>query len=145
MYLIDIMAKSFRVTMYFVCRFSHYVLRNRMSFVCSEYVEQCSFVWTASRLCTCTIGYLTLLPLWAVRPVQSFSACTRAHFTFTFYKDKSLNAVQGIMAVCFNIPAVHIHTVNKMYSFLGASAKSRKATVSFVTSGRTRLQPDGFS
>jgi len=26
---------------------------------------------------------IPLLPLWAVRPVQSFSACTRAHFTFT--------------------------------------------------------------
>jgi len=27
---------------------------------------------------------IPLLPLWAVRPVQSFSACTRVHFTFTF-------------------------------------------------------------
>jgi len=26
-----------------------------------------------------------LLPLWAVRPVQSLSACTRVHFTFTFF------------------------------------------------------------
>jgi hypothetical protein len=26
---------------------------------------------------------ITLLPLWAVRPVQSLSACTRVHFTFT--------------------------------------------------------------
>ena len=25
---------------------------------------------------------IPLLPLWAVRPVQSLSACTRAHFTF---------------------------------------------------------------
>jgi DNA-binding transcriptional LysR family regulator len=25
---------------------------------------------------------IPLLPLWAVRPVQSFSACTRVHFTF---------------------------------------------------------------
>ena len=25
-------------------------------------------------------------PLWAVRPAQSLSACTRVHFTFTFYK-----------------------------------------------------------
>jgi hypothetical protein len=28
---------------------------------------------------------IPLLPLWAVRPVQSLSACTRVHFTFTFY------------------------------------------------------------
>jgi hypothetical protein len=27
---------------------------------------------------------ISLLPLWAVRPVQSLSACTRVHFTFTF-------------------------------------------------------------
>jgi len=25
---------------------------------------------------------ITLLPLWAVRPVQSLSACTRVHLTF---------------------------------------------------------------
>jgi len=27
---------------------------------------------------------IPLLPLWAVRPVESLSACTRVHFTFTF-------------------------------------------------------------
>ena len=27
---------------------------------------------------------IPLLPLWAVRHVQSLSACTRVHFTFTF-------------------------------------------------------------
>ena len=27
---------------------------------------------------------IPLLPLWAVRPVQCLSACTRVHFTFTF-------------------------------------------------------------
>jgi len=26
---------------------------------------------------------IPLLPLWAVRPVQSLSACTRVQFTFT--------------------------------------------------------------
>ena len=29
---------------------------------------------------------IPLLPLWAVRPVQKLSACTRVHFTFTFTK-----------------------------------------------------------
>jgi len=29
---------------------------------------------------------IPLLPLWAVRPVQSLSACTRVHFTFTLPK-----------------------------------------------------------
>ena len=28
------------------------------------------------------IKAITLLPLWAVRPVQSLNTCTRAHFTF---------------------------------------------------------------
>ena len=28
---------------------------------------------------------ISLLPLWAVRPVQSLSACTRVHFTYFFY------------------------------------------------------------
>jgi len=35
----------------------------------------------------CTLPYsraIPLLALWAVRPVQSISACTRVHFTFTF-------------------------------------------------------------
>ena len=27
---------------------------------------------------------IPLLPLWTVRPVQSLSACTTVHFTFTF-------------------------------------------------------------
>jgi len=44
MYLFDILAKDFRLTMYFVCRFSCYVLHNRMSFVCNEFVEQYSFI-----------------------------------------------------------------------------------------------------
>ena len=28
---------------------------------------------------------IPLLPLWAVRPVQSLSACRRVHFTFTYF------------------------------------------------------------
>jgi len=37
---------------------------------------------------------IPLLPLWAVRPVQSLSACTRVHFTFTcliIYAESSLH------------------------------------------------------
>jgi len=33
--------------------------------------------------CTLTLP-IPLLPLWAVRPVQSHSACTTVHFTFTY-------------------------------------------------------------
>jgi len=32
-----------------------------------------------------------LLPLWAVRPVQSLSACTRVHFTFIFCSNSELS------------------------------------------------------
>ena len=34
---------------------------------------------------------MPLLPLWAVRPVQSLSACTRVHFTFTKSCEKDEN------------------------------------------------------
>ena len=61
MYLLDNMAKRLRLTMHFVRRFSYYVLRNHIHFVCSEYVEQCSFVRTVSRLCRYTIGYVIVL------------------------------------------------------------------------------------
>jgi len=30
-------------------------------------------------------GPIPILPLWAVRPVQSLSVCIRVHFTFTFF------------------------------------------------------------
>ena len=39
--------------------------------------------------CTLTLP-IPLLPLWAVRPVQSLSVCTRVHFTFTFYESVAL-------------------------------------------------------
>ena len=32
---------------------------------------------------------IPLLPLWAVRPVPSLSACKRVHFTFTYTREKS--------------------------------------------------------
>jgi len=35
------------------------------------------------QVCTLTLP-IPLLPLWAVRPVQSLSTCTRVHFTFTY-------------------------------------------------------------
>ena len=35
---------------------------------------------------------IPLFPLWAVRPVQSLSACTRVHFTFTFFTVEENNS-----------------------------------------------------
>ena len=54
------------------------------------------YSYTSTPLSACTVQLylyspqclystaIPLLPLWAVRPVQSLSACTRVHFTFTF-------------------------------------------------------------
>ena len=39
---------------------------------------------------------IPLLPLWAVRPVQSLSACTRVHFTFTFTCPLSFTVTFGL-------------------------------------------------
>jgi len=36
---------------------------------------------------------IPLLPLWGVRPVQTHSACTRVHFTFTFLLDKGVGCL----------------------------------------------------
>ena len=41
---------------------------------------------------------IPLLPVWAVRPVQNLSACTRVHFTFTFYT-QSICFVSNISVV----------------------------------------------
>jgi len=46
---------------------------------------------------------IRLLPLWAVRPVQSLSACTRVHFTF-FYRATYLYEV-GVLCSITNILA----------------------------------------
>ena len=46
-----------------------------------------------------------LLPLWAVRPVQSLSACTRGTFTFTFYLDSKKSVLFAIcrLVQCINV------------------------------------------
>ena len=47
----------------------------------------------------CTLPYskaIPLLPLWAVRPVQSLSVCTRVTFTFTF--GTLIDKVQDVIA-----------------------------------------------
>jgi len=46
---------------------------------------------------------IPLLPLWAVRPVQSLSACTRMHFTFTFTFYQSPELQQALSAAILNL------------------------------------------
>ena len=51
---------------------------------------------------------IPLLPLWAVRPVQSLSACTRVHFTFFTFYDKSLHVAITHSSIIHSIIA-HNH------------------------------------
>jgi hypothetical protein len=49
------------------------------------------------------VGAISLLPLWAVRPAQSFSACTRVNFTLNFYYSESLKMIVLLNKTCKNI------------------------------------------
>ena len=79
---------------------------------------------------------IPLLSLWAVRLVQSLSACTRVHFTLRFYFVLQTKAFEAELK--FQLRA---------WRFLGAFEKLRKVTISFVM----RVHPfvclplDGFS
>jgi hypothetical protein len=58
---------------------------------------------------------IPLLPLWAVRPVQSLSACTRVHFTFYFYMYQHTNTLQiSKLYIIFNPPPLH-SAINRHY------------------------------
>ena len=49
---------------------------------------------------------IPLLPLWAIQPVQSLSACTRVHFTFTFTMQNLVTTVTWHPATvhpCMNV------------------------------------------
>ena len=48
---------------------------------------------------------IPLRPLWAVRPVQSLSACTRAHFTyFLWHYSKLFKFLPSFWKSCFQAP-----------------------------------------
>jgi len=49
---------------------------------------------------------ISLLPLWAIRPVQSLSACTRVHFTFFTFM------VKYVISVVCNFRCDTRHTIN---------------------------------
>ena len=59
---------------------------------------------------------ITLLPLWAVRPVQILSACTKVHFTFTLHvsnprvllQEDSCIYIYGLVcSVCISISSLY--------------------------------------
>ena len=52
-----------------------------------------------------TVELYLYSPLWAVRPVQSLSACTRVHFTFTFTMTENIE----FQNVCKETAVVYIN------------------------------------
>jgi hypothetical protein len=53
---------------------------------------------------------IPLLPLWAVRPVQSLSACTMVHFTFTLrLSETSVSFYQNVLRHLAEAGTLHSH------------------------------------
>jgi len=91
---------------------------------------------------------IPLLPLWVVRPVQSLSACTRGHFTFTYTSTPPMGRTACTEPQCLYKGALYLfhsrlyNPVRQLYkaarksslqivkylSFLGTYTKFRKVT-----------------
>ena len=54
-------------------------------------------------------GAIPLLPLWAVRPVQSLSACTRVHFTFTYTSTPPMGRTACTQPQCLYNGALYLY------------------------------------
>jgi len=54
---------------------------------------------------------IPLLPLWAVRPVQSLSACTRVHFTFTYTSTSPMGRTACTEPQCLYKGALYLYGV----------------------------------
>jgi len=52
---------------------------------------------------------IPLLPLWAVRPVQSLSACTTVHFTFTFTSTPPMGCTACTEPQCLYNGALYLY------------------------------------
>ena len=50
---------------------------------------------------------IPLLPLWAIRPVQNLSACTRVHITFTYLNRLIPNVMHKFSRVYYHIKSLH--------------------------------------
>ena len=50
-----------------------------------------------------------LLPLWTVRPVQSLSACTRVHFTFTYTSTPPMDRTACTEPQCLYNGALYLY------------------------------------
>jgi hypothetical protein len=65
--------------------------------------------------------YIPLLPLWAVRTVESLSVCTRVHFTFTFdrgacTRDHCTSILQFFRTSLYITPQFHITALKAVCS-----------------------------
>jgi len=64
---------------------------------------------------------IPLLPLWAVRPLQSLSACARVHFTFTYIGYRSQTRHSRLSSVTRTAKVIckllsHQHTHQRMHT-----------------------------
>ena len=62
---------------------------------------------------------ISLLPLWAVRPVQSLGVCTRVTFTFTFYNSSGFTSqktrMKNLSTHCYQLFALRQRYCNKAH------------------------------
>ena len=92
---------------------------------------------------------IILLPLWAVRPVQSLSACTRVHFTFTFTSnllrkimlkncenENFLNYSYHYRYILYRIWCTDKHTGKSIYTFTYLFIQSSFCVLGFYVAGK---------
>ena len=66
---------------------------------------------------------IPLLPLWTVRPVQSLSACTTVHFTFTYTSTPPMDRTACTVPQCLYNGALYLYLY--LYSPYGPSSLYR--------------------
>ena len=87
------------------------------------------------------IRAIPLLSLWAVRPVQSLSACTRVHFTFTCYR---LSCVFSLYILPSLFHPLSIVTCIHRFLYTNTSWMARGGAVGWGTALQTGRSRDRF-
>jgi len=82
--------------------------------------------------CTLTLP-IPLLPLWAVRPVQSLSACTTVHFTFTYTSTPPIGRTDCTEPQCLYKGALYLYlylySLYRPYGLYRASVPVQRCTL----------------
>ena len=85
---------------------------------------------------------IPLIPLWAIRPIQSLSACTRVHFTFSplnhFFYRNSRKGDEFVNSLRFILLIFKSNRSHPQYKHLPSFSSSR--TASFDLIGRHCVQ-----